>query len=65
MYCGKKKYFLTAIWRRDIISAEKCGDEESNRLRKVTASRCGCETGTSRETMKITSEQSGPKERNR
>lgn len=42
---------------------EKCNDEESRRLRNVSASRRGCETGASRETLKITSEQSGQKER--
>lgn len=44
---------------------EKCDDKESSCLRNVPASRWGCETGTSRETVKITFEQSGPKERQR
>lgn len=46
-----------------MTKGEKCSDEESSCLRNVSASRRGCETGASRETVKITSEQSGQKER--
>lgn len=43
----------------------KCSDEESNRLRKAAASRGRCEPGAGRQAVKITSEQSGQKERGR
>lgn len=48
-----------------MTTRDKCDDGESSYLRNVSASRRGCEAGASREIVKITSEQSGPKERQR
>ena len=43
------------------IKIRKCEDEESSFIRKDKANRWRCETGASRDIMKITSEQSGQK----
>ncbi len=43
------------------ITDSKCHDEESSCPKKAAASRRGWKTGASRQTVKITSEQSGQK----
>lgn len=60
MTSKKHRYYNTAYIN---IKIRKCEDEESSFIRKGKASRRRCEAGVSRDIMKITSEQSGQKQR--